>query len=73
MQYGDHNPPHFHAYYGGKRGSILIENAEIYEGDLPTAAQRLIREWTSLHQEELIKNWKLIENGEPLLSIEPLE
>jgi hypothetical protein len=38
MYYDDHNPPHFHAYYGGHEAIISIETLEIMEGSLPKRA-----------------------------------
>ena len=31
MYYDDHNPPHFHAYYGEHEAIILIETLEIVD------------------------------------------
>jgi hypothetical protein len=34
MYYNDHNPPHFHAKYGGNSAVISIENFGVLEGNL---------------------------------------
>jgi hypothetical protein len=44
--FGDHPPPHFHAIYG-----------VILEGDLPSRAEKLIIEWATLYQNELLNIW----------------
>ena len=36
-------------------------------------ARRLIKEWASLHQDELKANWDKANAGEPLEGIAPLE
>jgi len=59
MYYGDHNPPHFHAYYGRHEAIISIE--------------ALVIEWAVEHRQDLLNDWKLAEQHQPLNKIEPLE
>ncbi|MEL7141010.1 MAG: DUF4160 domain-containing protein [Cyanobacteria bacterium J06643_4] len=56
--FGDHPPPHFHAVYGEHNALISIESLEIIEGDLPKRAQKLVIEWASLYQKDLIEIWE---------------
>ena len=35
MFFDDHDPPHFHARYAGKKVAIEIESLRILEGSLP--------------------------------------
>lgn len=44
----------------------------VIAGSLPGRALRLVREWTSLHREDLNANWELAGDREPLADIEPL-
>jgi hypothetical protein len=39
---------------------------------LPKKQIRLIQAWVELHRDELLANWELAEQGEPLFKIEPL-
>jgi hypothetical protein len=55
--FGDHPPPHFHAIYGEYNALISIESLEIIEGDLPSRAQKLVWEWASLYQQDLLQMW----------------
>ena len=71
MNFRDHNPPHFHAWYGDYKIVILIENGVI-EGKMPKRALRMIFEWLDLHKDELLVNWEKARKGEPLNKIEPL-
>ncbi len=50
----DHNPPHFHVRYAGARALIAIEDLRIISGARPARAERLVLEWASLHQAELM-------------------
>ncbi len=44
MYWHDHNPPHFHAYYGDEAASIAMKNLKIIEGRIPGKAIMLVRE-----------------------------
>ena len=72
MFYDEHNPPHFHARYGGFKVSINIHTLSILEGKLPPRALGLVIEWASLHQDELLQNWKLAKERQTPNKIEPL-
>ena len=72
MYYNDHQPPHFHATYGGQEALILIGSGDLYEGQLSRRALRLVQEWEELHRPELMTNWDLARQAQPLVSIAPL-
>jgi hypothetical protein len=55
--FGDHAPPHFHAIYGEYNALVSIESLEIIEGDLPSRAQKLVLEWATLYQQDLLQMW----------------
>jgi hypothetical protein len=73
MFFTDHPYPHFHAYYGEYGAIINIQTLEVMEGKLPPRALRLVREWAELRRDELMQDWELARQREPLLKIEPLE
>jgi len=70
---GEHNPPHFHAFYGESKASVDIRTGEIIEGSLPPRQRKLVQAWAELHQEELLANWDLVMNGDLPFRIRPLE
>lgn len=72
MLYGDHRPPHFHAEYGGYKMTLEIHTG-IVEGRFPRRALNAVMEWHELHQDELLANWLLAEQHQPLRKIPPLE
>lgn len=73
MFFDDHNPPHFHAEYGGKK-AVFDLRGNILQGELKSkVAVRLVREWIDLHSYELESDWKLAKQGKPLKKIEPLQ
>jgi hypothetical protein len=39
---------------------------------MPKRALNLIFEWMDLHRDELLEDWDLAQDGEPLKKIEPL-
>ncbi len=69
---GEHNPPHFHAYYNEYRASFSIDSFEITNGEFPRKQKRLVQAWAELHIDELKANWKLAMNEEPVYKIKPL-
>jgi hypothetical protein len=72
MYYDDHNPPHFHAIYGDEHILISIEDLSVIAGKLTPRALGLVIEWASNHKDELMKDWELARQKQPLFSINPL-
>lgn len=73
INYSDHMPPHFRAYYGEYECCIDINEIEKLNGDMPNKQLKMLLGWTALHQEELKENWYLARQKETLFSIEPLK
>ena len=73
MFFDDHNPPHFHAEYGDHRAQIDIQRCCVLGGSLPPRVTGLVIEWATLHQDELMDDWRRGQSGEKLLKIAPLE
>jgi hypothetical protein len=73
MFYDDHPPPHFHAVYGEFSAQVAVEEVRLIEGNLPSRARRMVLEWAALHREELLEDWQLCREQEPLKRIAPLE
>jgi hypothetical protein len=69
---GDHNPPHFHAKYGGQDAAIDIRTTDVIVGELSGRALALVREWGGLHRAELAANWELLAKGQSPNWIDPL-
>ena len=72
MFYRDHTPPHFHAIYGEYEITVDIETG-IVNGQFPPRALSHVMEWYDLHKNELIEDWELVKNRQPLKKIKPLE
>lgn len=69
FQQSEHNPPHFHAFYGEYMGAFDINTLEMLEGDLPAKGQTLVKEWAARHKSELLKIW----NTQEFVKLPPLE
>jgi hypothetical protein len=54
----EHGVPHFHAVYGEYNAVYDIQTLEMMEGDMPSRAQRLIKDWSSQYQQDLLRMWK---------------
>lgn len=72
MDAGQHNAPHFHAYYGDYEASFSLDG-EILAGEFPKKQSAFIRAWALIHEEELLADWKLAMNGEEIFRIDPLK
>ena len=72
MYYDEHNPPHLHAKYQGKK-AVFDLYGNISKGDLGSrTATKLVREWIDLHLVEIEKNWELARAGKEIKRIKPL-
>lgn len=69
----EHNPPHIHVYYQDSIAVVNILNCELIDGELPVRQMRMVLAWIEIHQEELMADWKLCQNGEKPFTIEPLK
>ena len=54
----EHVVPHFHAVYGEYNGIFSVETLEMIEGDLSVRSQRLVKEWGTQYQNELLRMWQ---------------
>jgi hypothetical protein len=72
MYFADHAPPHFHAVYAGEEAVIAITTLEVIRGGLPDRALRMVREWASIHRDELVANWERVQLPDQPVPIAPL-
>lgn len=70
---GEHNPPHFHAYYESFKAVVDIRSCEIREGNFPSKQAKLVTAWAEIHKDELMADWDLASKGESPFPIEPLK
>ena len=71
MNFDDHVPPHFHAWYGDYKATVSIRDG-VVTGKMPGRALRMILEWLDIHRDELLENWEKAQVGSPLDKIDPL-
>ena len=73
MFYDEHNPPHVHVEYQGRK--VLLDFCgSVIRGDLKSrTALKLAREWIDLHVVELNDDWDLARKGKEIKKIEPLQ
>ncbi len=72
MNFADHAPAHFHAWYNEYKVIVSIKDG-IVKGEMPGRALKMILEWLEQHKEELMENREKAQNGDPLEKIEPLK
>lgn len=57
------------ASYGEHNATLIIENGDVLEGELPSRALRLVREWMEIHRAEITEMWETGKIGK----IKPLD
>ena len=72
MNFQDHAPAHFHAWYGDYKIIVSIKDG-VVKGEMPGRALRMILEWLDLHRDELMDNWDRAQKGIMVERIAPLK
>ncbi len=72
MNFSDHAPSHFHAWYGDYKVIVSIKDG-VVKGEMPGRALKMILEWLEIHRDELLDNWDKAQRGDTLSKIEPLK
>ena len=65
----EHNPPHIHAITQDFDAPFLIENGEIMEGEFPSKAKAMVKEFILKYQHELEEMWET----EKYMKLPPLD
>lgn len=68
-----HHEPHIHVQYGEEEAVVSIPNGEVIEGSIRANKLKLVQAWIEIHQEDLMADWQLAANGQPIFKIEPLK
>ena len=68
-----HHSAHFHAYYQEYVAVFSISPVALIAGSIPQRQQRLVEAWAELHQDELLADWNLLEQGKRPAPIAPLQ
>ena len=67
-----HHEPHIHVQYSDEEAVISIPGGEVIEGSIRANKLRLLQAWIEIHQEDLMADWQLAVNGQPVFKIDPL-
>ena len=68
-----HHLPHLHAYYQDAMAVYSLDPIELISGSLPLRQQRLVEAWAEMHREELMEDWRLLQQGRRPKAIAPLQ
>ncbi len=68
-----HHVPHFHAYHGEHVAVFSVSPVALIVGFVPQRQQRLVEAWAELPEEELLADWRLLEQGRKPATIPPLQ
>ncbi len=69
---GKHHLPHIHVICGDDESVFTLDGEQI-EGTIANSKKKLVEAWIEIHKEELMANWKLLDEGEQYFKIEPLK
>ena len=60
--------------YCALRAAVIeIPGGKLLEGKLKSNKLKLVEAWIEIHKEELMADWELAINGEPVFKIDPLK
>ncbi|MGD0948566.1 MAG: DUF4160 domain-containing protein [Candidatus Binatia bacterium] len=68
-----HKLPHVHVRYQNQEAVFSIPQGRVLDGSLPKAKVRLVQAWIEIHREELVADWSLAVEGQPVFKIDPLK
>jgi len=68
-----HKLPHIHVRYQDDEAVFGIPGGKLLEGHLPEGKTKLVEAWIELRKEELMANWSLAVQGQPVFGIDPLK
>jgi hypothetical protein len=66
MFFNDHDPPHFHVRYQGLTARVRIADGMVIDGRLPVVVARIVKEWTALRRDALMRNWYAARSDNPI-------
>lgn len=72
MDTRQHPTARIHAMYQGFEAVFSIDTADLIDGKFPPKQTRLVQAWVELRREELIADWSLAIQGQPVERVEPL-
>lgn len=67
-----HKAAHIHAIHAEREASYDIVTCERLAGDLKPDDEMQVKAWIVLHREDLLANWKLLNEEGQYFKIEPL-
>jgi hypothetical protein len=68
-----HNRPHIHVKFQDSEAVYGIPDGDLIEGSIPPGKARLVAAWIELHKEDLMANWELASQSQPIFKIDPLK
>lgn len=72
MDNKEHKLPHIHIEYSGFKAIIMIPDGDKLAGEFPNDKLKLVQAWIEIHKDELMANWELAIEGQPIFKIESL-
>jgi len=68
-----HKLPHIHIEYQDYMAVVEIPSSNLIAGNFPPDKLKLVAAWIEIHKDELMADWKLAIEGQPIFKIEALK
>jgi len=68
-----HHIPHIHVKYQGEWAVFSILDGSIIDGEIKSDKAKLVQAWILIRKEDLLADWELAKEGQPIFKIEPLK
>ncbi|HMZ21322.1 MAG TPA: DUF4160 domain-containing protein [Blastocatellia bacterium] len=68
-----HHRPHVHVKYQDQEAVFGIPDGDLIDGELRSRQVKLAQAWIEIHRDELMADWTLASDGQPLFPIDPLK
>ncbi len=68
-----HKAPHVHVRYQDDSAVLEIPSGDVLDGKIPGAKLKLLQAWIEIHRDELMADWQLAVEGQPIFKIDPLK
>lgn len=69
---GKHHKKHIHIKYNNYKAIFDFEG-NLISGKIPNKQKKMVQAWIAIHEEELYRLWKNLQEGKEHFKIKPLE
>lgn len=72
MRRDELSEPHFYVEFDDQEAALSIPEGKVISGSVPPKQLMILEGWLSLHEDEMMANWTLLQRNEQLYPVNPL-